>query len=194
MEVWDVGACVVRLWSHVVALVFRELLCLGGFMPRVAFTLCLTLLVLWESCWARLWLWVVAFSSFASALLEFLLLWLVSSFPAGSECELQESVAAVAGCACYERDCYFARAEVGFVLSLRIHVGVSRRLREPACGVAFTGAGLLPMDPVEGRVLVGCPLVVGSTSLLKLSRCFVCCVAPLVERCDTCLWLLSALC
>ncbi|MQL92748.1 hypothetical protein Taro_025379 [Colocasia esculenta] len=33
-----------------------------------------------------------------------------------------------------------------------------------------------------------------STSLLELSRCFVCRVAPLVERCDTCLWLLSALC
>ncbi|MQL92156.1 hypothetical protein Taro_024772 [Colocasia esculenta] len=113
MEVWDVGACVVRLGSHVVALVFRDLLCLGWCVPR---------------------------SSFASALLEFLLLWLlfefiayltglnsnpfgssdplvavrpsgvpgggpggqVVSFPAGSECELQESVAAVAGCACFE--------------------------------------------------------------------------------------------
>ncbi|MQM10670.1 hypothetical protein Taro_043568 [Colocasia esculenta] len=30
VEVQDVGACVVRLWSHVVAVVFRELLCLGG--------------------------------------------------------------------------------------------------------------------------------------------------------------------
>ncbi|MQM16858.1 hypothetical protein Taro_049819 [Colocasia esculenta] len=29
VEVWDVGAYVVRLWSHVVAPVFRELLCLG---------------------------------------------------------------------------------------------------------------------------------------------------------------------
>ncbi|MQL73896.1 hypothetical protein Taro_006254 [Colocasia esculenta] len=33
-----------------------------------------------------------------------------------------------------------------------------------------------------------------SASLLVLSRCFVCRVAPLVEGCDTCLWLLSALC
>ncbi|MQM15006.1 hypothetical protein Taro_047942, partial [Colocasia esculenta] len=32
----------------------------------------------------------------------------------------------------------FARATVGFVLGLRIRVGVSRRLREPMCGVAFT--------------------------------------------------------
>ncbi|MQL85325.1 hypothetical protein Taro_017853 [Colocasia esculenta] len=31
------GACVMRLWSHVVAPVFRELLCLGGCMPRVCF-------------------------------------------------------------------------------------------------------------------------------------------------------------
>ncbi|MQM19264.1 hypothetical protein Taro_052265, partial [Colocasia esculenta] len=67
-------------------------------------------------------------------------------------------------------------------------------LREHACGVAFTGAGLLPVDLVEGSCLIGCPLVVGSASLLELSRCFVCRVAPLVERCDTCLWLLSALC
>ncbi|MQL95220.1 hypothetical protein Taro_027881 [Colocasia esculenta] len=36
VEVWDVGACVVRLWSHMVAPVFRELLCLGGCMPRCA--------------------------------------------------------------------------------------------------------------------------------------------------------------
>ncbi|MQL89198.1 hypothetical protein Taro_021772 [Colocasia esculenta] len=63
--------------------------------------------------------------------------------------------------------------------------------------------------------LVGCPSVVGvcaafvvcwplvcarccalcsawSALLLELSRCSVCRVAPLVERCDTCLWLLSA--
>ncbi|MQM21715.1 hypothetical protein Taro_054758 [Colocasia esculenta] len=31
MEVRDVGACVVKLWSHVVAPVFRELRCLGRF-------------------------------------------------------------------------------------------------------------------------------------------------------------------
>ncbi|MQL92448.1 hypothetical protein Taro_025066 [Colocasia esculenta] len=29
------GACVVRLWYHVVAPVFRELLCLGGCVPRI---------------------------------------------------------------------------------------------------------------------------------------------------------------
>ncbi|MQL97880.1 hypothetical protein Taro_030579 [Colocasia esculenta] len=146
------------------------------------------------------------------------------------ECELQESVTAVAGCACHKRGCWFARAAVKFFVGLRVRVGVSRRLREPACGVAFTGARLLPVDPVEGSCLVGCPLVVGvcpylmsplllgyvlcwlcyvwpcvpvrrwalcsaqSASLLELSRCFVCRVAPLVERCDTCLWLLPTLC
>ncbi|MQM01281.1 hypothetical protein Taro_034034 [Colocasia esculenta] len=173
---------------------------------------------------------------FASALLEFLLLWLefvpgrswwrfvapciasnglrihgwqhdlrgslagvreVARSPTGSECELRESAAVVARCACCERGCCFARAAVGFVLGLRICVGVSRSLREPTCGVVFTGAGLWSAKPVEGVlallaapfslgcVLVGCPLVVGM---------LVCCVAPLVERCDTWLWLLSALC
>ncbi|MQM13214.1 hypothetical protein Taro_046137 [Colocasia esculenta] len=95
---------------------------------------------------------------------------LVASFPAGSECELQESVAAVAGCACCERGCWFTHAAFGFVLSLRVCVGVSRRLREPACGVAFTGAGLWSAEPM-----------------------LVCRVVPLVELCDTCLWLLPAL-
>ncbi|MQL99720.1 hypothetical protein Taro_032446 [Colocasia esculenta] len=87
----------------------------------------------------------------------------VASFQAGSGCELQKSVAAIAGCAYYERGCWFARAAVEFVVGLRVRVGVSRRLREPTCGVAFTGAGLWSAE-------------------------------PLVERCDTYLWLLSALC
>ncbi|MQL68488.1 hypothetical protein Taro_000771, partial [Colocasia esculenta] len=55
----------------------------------------------------------------------------VVSFPAGSECELQESVAAIVGCACFEGGCWFARAAVGFVLGLCIPVVVSQRLREP---------------------------------------------------------------
>ncbi|MQL89744.1 hypothetical protein Taro_022324 [Colocasia esculenta] len=37
VEIRDVGACVVRLWSHVVAPVFRELLCLGGCVPKCCF-------------------------------------------------------------------------------------------------------------------------------------------------------------
>ncbi|MQL83983.1 hypothetical protein Taro_016482 [Colocasia esculenta] len=83
----------------------------------------------------------------------------------------------------------FAHAAVGFVLGLRILVVVSRRLREPTCGVTFIGARLYSAEPVEGVLAL-----LESARLLELSRCFVCRVAPLVERCDTCLWLLSALC
>ncbi|MQM11654.1 hypothetical protein Taro_044563 [Colocasia esculenta] len=102
--------------------------------------------------------------------------------PAGSECELQESVAAVAGGACYDCGCYFARTAIGFIFSLRVCVGVSRRLRVPTCGVAFTDAGLQSADPVEVGVLA------------RAKQMLVCHVAPLVECCDTCLWLLSSLC
>ncbi|MQL82970.1 hypothetical protein Taro_015458, partial [Colocasia esculenta] len=92
-------------------------------------------------------------SSFASAMLEFLLLRLVVSFPAGSECELQESIAAVAGSACFECGCWFARVAVGFVVSLRIFGVVARAKQMLMCRVAL-----------------------------------------LVERCDTCLWLLPTVC
>ncbi|MQM10823.1 hypothetical protein Taro_043721 [Colocasia esculenta] len=80
----------------------------------------------------------------------------------------------------------FARSAVGFVFGLRVRVGVSRRLREPACGVAFTGAGLFPVDP--GVVLCSVGIFAQAKKML------VCRVAPLVERCDTCLWLLPDLC
>ncbi|MQM19995.1 hypothetical protein Taro_053009, partial [Colocasia esculenta] len=60
--------------------------------------------------------------------LVFLLLWLVASFPVGSEYELQKSVATIAGCTCYERCCWFARAAVGFVIGIRIRVGYPCRV------------------------------------------------------------------
>ncbi|MQL92880.1 hypothetical protein Taro_025514 [Colocasia esculenta] len=120
------GACVVRLWSHVVAPVFRELLCLGGPCRGVVFGL--TRVVV-EA--------LLCFRCFVALC-------------ARSEHELQESAAAVVGCACCERGCCFARTAVGFVCGLRIRVGVSRRLREPTCGVAFTGAGLWSVEPVDG--------------------------------------------
>ncbi|MQM23951.1 hypothetical protein Taro_057020, partial [Colocasia esculenta] len=69
----------------------------------------------------------------------------VASFPTGSEC-----VAVVAECTCFEHGCCFARAVVGFVVSLHVRVGVSRRLREPTCSVAFTGAELWSAELVEG--------------------------------------------
>ncbi|MQM04046.1 hypothetical protein Taro_036836, partial [Colocasia esculenta] len=97
----------------------------------------------------------------------------VASFPAGFKCELQESVVVVAGCTCYERGCWFARAAVEFVISLHVRVAVLRRLREPTYGVSFTGAGLWLVDPVEVGVFA------------RAKQMLVCCVAPLVERCDT---------
>ncbi|MQL96729.1 hypothetical protein Taro_029407 [Colocasia esculenta] len=138
---------------------------------------------------------IVAFRSAIGSLLQ------VASFLAESECELQEIVAAVAECACFECGFCFARAAIGFVFGLRVCMGVFRRLRKPTCGVAFTSAGLWTAELVEGVlallavpfllgcVLVGCPLIVGvcvwpcvlvhrwalcsaqSSSLLKLSRC-----------------------
>ncbi|MQM12369.1 hypothetical protein Taro_045286 [Colocasia esculenta] len=167
------------------------------------------------------------------------LVYTVASIPTRSECELQESVAAVAGYACFERGCWFAHATFGFVVGLCIRVGVSQRLREPMCGVALTGAELWSAELVEGVlaslvvpfllgcVLVGCPLVIGGVLVgcpllvgllgcvlcLALCACallgtvlcsvgifaranqmFVCRVSPLVECCDTYLWLLPALC
>ncbi|MQM15241.1 hypothetical protein Taro_048182 [Colocasia esculenta] len=74
----------------------------------------------------------------------------------------------------------FARAAVGFVLGLRVRVGVSQRLREPTCGVAFTSAGLWSAELVEGVlallavplllgcVFVGCPPCYWGVSLLDV--------------------------
>ncbi|MQM18098.1 hypothetical protein Taro_051083 [Colocasia esculenta] len=253
VEVRDVGACVVGLWSHAVAPVFRELLCLGGCVSRITSALCLTLLVLRESCLARLWLWVVAFSLFRffvalcsrvvllslvgvpaalagkGLLFEFIayltglnsnpsgssdpwvavrpsgslagvreVRWL--AFQQGPSLSCRRVLLLLVGVRAASVVVVSARAVVGFIFGLRIRVGVSRRLREPACGVAFTGAGLCSAEPVEGVlallvvpfllgcVLVACPLVVGvcvvfglvrrwalcsaqSTSLLELSRC-----------------------
>ncbi|MQL85067.1 hypothetical protein Taro_017583, partial [Colocasia esculenta] len=100
----------------------------------------------------------------------------------GFKCELQENVVAIAGCACYERGCWFAHVMVEFVIGLHIHVGVLRRLREPTCGVAFTGGGLWSAEPVEVGIFA------------HAKQMLVCRVALLVEHCYTCLWLLSALC
>ncbi|MQL77144.1 hypothetical protein Taro_009547 [Colocasia esculenta] len=59
------------------------------------------------------------------------------------------------------------------------------------------GRDSLSQEFVAGRLwwwLVPPCVASSSALLLKLSRCSVCRVAPLVERCDTYLWLLSALC
>ncbi|MQL91319.1 hypothetical protein Taro_023923 [Colocasia esculenta] len=191
---------------------FRVLLCLDGCVPRICFRI-----VFWPDPFLLLWLvrdWLSLLSLVRKAHPPTLF-----SFPARSECELQESVAAVAGCACFKRGCWFAHAAVGFIVGLRIRVGVSQRLREPTCGVAFTGAGLWSTEPVEGVLallvvpflwgesLLDVPLLMGCVLLavcLALHACaplgavlcsvsvfarakqmLVCCVAPLVECCDT---------
>ncbi|MQM13189.1 hypothetical protein Taro_046112 [Colocasia esculenta] len=177
LEVRDVGACVVRLWSHVVAPVFRELLYLGRCVPRCCFRIAFDSTVPAALAGKGL---VIPTEPCSRGSPPYSLQ--VASFPAGSECKLQKSVVVAAGCACFERSHYFARAAVGFVFGLRVHVGVSRRLREPTCDVTFTSAGLLPVDP-------------GGVSIFaRAKQMLVCRVAPLVERGDTYLWLLSALC
>ncbi|MQM11135.1 hypothetical protein Taro_044040 [Colocasia esculenta] len=122
------------------------------------------------------------------------LITMVASFPAGSERLLQESVSAVAGHACYKCG-HPVHSRFGWVR------------RQPACPCgcvakaerSYAWCGLhrcrIVLN-VWSRVPVRrCALWSSqSASLLELSRCFVCRVAPLVERCDTCLWLLSALC
>ncbi|MQM18638.1 hypothetical protein Taro_051633 [Colocasia esculenta] len=90
------------------------------------------------------------------------------------------------GLPCVEDACRQVRVWCSWSSSAHLSVCASRRLREPVCGVAFTGAGLLPVELVEGvSTLLAAPLLLG---------CFVCRVASLVECCDTCLWLLSAWC
>ncbi|MQL89518.1 hypothetical protein Taro_022098 [Colocasia esculenta] len=79
-------------------------------------------------------------------------------------------------------------------------------------GVVGLALGRPVLLVVPASVLVGCPLVVGVCVVIvvfglvclcvvvrcardaELSRCLACCVAPLVERYNTCLWLLSAWC
>ena len=117
---------------------------------------------------------------------------------------------ASSGLPCVEDACELVHVRCSWSSLAHLSVCASRRLREPTCGVAFTGAGLLPVEPVEGvSALLATPFLLGCVlSLLcvwpcvpmhcardaELSRCFVCGVASPVERCDTCLCLLSAWC
>ncbi|MQM11887.1 hypothetical protein Taro_044798 [Colocasia esculenta] len=149
VEVCDVGSCVMRLWSHVVARrvhaesCFRFMFDSAGsagvvFDPTLVVGRGITLF----RCF------VVLCSRSVGGGATF-------GVPGGVR---EESVAAIAGSACYECGCWFTSATVGFIIGLRIHVGVSRRLRDPTCGVAFTSAGLLSVEPVEvvnsGEVLL----------------------------------------
>ncbi|MQM16524.1 hypothetical protein Taro_049482 [Colocasia esculenta] len=143
VEIRDVGACVMRLWSHAVASVFRELLFASACVDSAGFA------------GAVFGLTRVVVKAFLSFRCFFLLLWLVASFPTWSECELQESVAAVAGCACCERGCGFTRVAVRFVLGLRIRVVVNSG--EVLLEFFSVGSG----GKLFAVVLVGVPLPLG---------------------------------
>ncbi|MQL70419.1 hypothetical protein Taro_002743 [Colocasia esculenta] len=121
-------------------LVFRELLCLGRCVPRV----CFHIVLLWPD--------LVAGRGFAL----FLLLWLVRDWlsllslvrEAHPPTLFRSVLLLLLGARAASVVAVFALAVVGFVLGLRVRLGVSRMLREPACGVAFTDAGMFPVDPV----------------------------------------------
>ncbi|MQM16874.1 hypothetical protein Taro_049835 [Colocasia esculenta] len=149
VEVRDVGACVMRLLSrwvraegllpHCVALARPGLWLRVVLLPLVGVPAALPGRdsLSQEFVAGRSWWWLIRgwrrdLRGSLAGVRE------VASFPTGSEC--------VAGCTCFERGCWFARAAFGFVVGLRIYVGVLRRLREPTCGVAFTGAGLWPLN------------------------------------------------
>ncbi|MQM12710.1 hypothetical protein Taro_045629 [Colocasia esculenta] len=99
---------------------------------------------------------------------------LVASSLAVSECELQESVAAIAGCACCEQGCWFTRAALGWVRPRPAHPrGCVAKVERACvwCDLPRCRAVLL-VDLVEGVLaLLALPLLLGysrSSSLLVL--------------------------
>ncbi|MQL91328.1 hypothetical protein Taro_023938, partial [Colocasia esculenta] len=198
------GACVVRLWSHVVAPVFHELLCLSGCVPRLVCFHLLEFLLLWL---VRDWLSLLSLVREAHP--PTLFRWLAFQQGLGVSC--RRVLLLLLGARAASVVAIFARAAVGIIPGLHVRVVVSRRLREPTCGVAFTSAGLWSTEPVEGVLaLLGVSLLDVCLALCacaplgavlcsvgvfaRAKQMLVCRVAPLVERCDTYLWLLSALC
>ncbi|MQL90585.1 hypothetical protein Taro_023193 [Colocasia esculenta] len=129
------GACVVRLWSHVVAPVFRELLCLSGCMPRCCFRF------VFDSAGS-------AGVVFGPTLVVGRVITLFRCFGLGVSCK--RVLLLLLGACAASVVAVFARAAVGFILGLHVRVVVSRRLREPTCGVAFISAGLWSAELVEG--------------------------------------------
>ncbi|MQM17368.1 hypothetical protein Taro_050339 [Colocasia esculenta] len=87
----------------------------------------------------------------------------VAGFPAWSGVSCRRVLLLLLGTRAVSVVAIFTRAAVGFVLGLRIRVVVSQRLREPTCGVAFTGAGLWSVEPALCSAQ--------SASLLELRRC-----------------------
>ncbi|MQL76600.1 hypothetical protein Taro_008991 [Colocasia esculenta] len=166
------GACVVRLWSHVVAPVFRELLCLGGCVPRCCFRIVFdsagsagvvfgpTLVMgrgITQFCYFFLLLWLVRdWLSLLSLVREAhpptLFRWL--AFQQGPSVSCMRALLLLLGCC-------VVKAERAYMW----------------CG------------------LHRCRVVVCRTVgvFARAKQMLVCCVAPLVERCDTYLWVLSML-
>ncbi|MQM10003.1 hypothetical protein Taro_042894 [Colocasia esculenta] len=66
------------------------------------------------------------------------------------------------GLPCVEDACEPVHVWCSWSSLAHLSMCASRRLREPACGVAFTDAGLLPMELVEGvPALLAAPLLLG---------------------------------
>ncbi|MQL95983.1 hypothetical protein Taro_028648 [Colocasia esculenta] len=102
----------------------------------------------------------------------------VASYPAGSGCELQQSVATVAECGCFERGCCFARAAIGFVVDLHVRVG---------CVLLVLCLALRACAPL-GTVLCSVGI------FARAKRMLVCRVAPLVRFPQNCVVLVSGCC
>ncbi|MQM06671.1 hypothetical protein Taro_039503 [Colocasia esculenta] len=95
--------------------------------------------------------------------------------------ELITTVVPKQGCSC----CYAAC--VASVVARHVRA-VAARLALDSLEVAFLVWRTLAS---QSRCLCA---VVRCARDVELSRCLMCCVAPLVERCNTCLWLLPAWC
>ncbi|MQM19453.1 hypothetical protein Taro_052458, partial [Colocasia esculenta] len=81
------------------------------------------------------------------------------------------------GLPCVEDACEPVQVRCSWSSSAHLSVCASRRLREPTCGVAFTGAGLLSVELVEGvSALLATPCCWGV--------CCRCCVFGLVCLCS----------
>ncbi|MQM11332.1 hypothetical protein Taro_044242, partial [Colocasia esculenta] len=79
----------------------------------------------------------------------------------------------------------------------KVHAAGSRERKRHSARRLPIQKTKINMSPSEGDIQGVATLdrrQLAKASLLELSRCSVCHVAPLVERYDTCLWLLSALC
>ncbi|MQM19260.1 hypothetical protein Taro_052261 [Colocasia esculenta] len=169
VEVQDVGACVVRLWSHVVAPVFRELLCLDGGLVvtgvhyrTVVVAVCTSCIASSVSCERE-----HLYGELRVAFLQVL---------GGPGVSCKRVLLLLLGACAASVVAIFARAAVGFILGLCIR-GVS------LLDVCLALCACAPLGAVLCSVGV----------FARAKQMLVCRVAPLVEHCDTCLWLLSAL-